>query len=237
MACASQQQKKNAHKIAESNVKLGIGYFQQGKTDAALEKIVKALEVDPDYPEAHSSIALIYQQLGEYEKSLEHYKRALELQPESGIIHNNYAILLCDTGKAQEAEAHFLIAINSRGYRTPALALENLGSCMMKIPDLDKAENYLRQALQQNPRLSKALLRMARVSFDKKNYMSGRAYLQRYHEIAEANPESLSLGMQIEKELGDKKMVMDYESQLRRKFPDSDETKQLMENDFGKRVK
>ena len=237
MSCASQQKMKNNHKIAESNVQLGIGYLQQGKVEAALVKIKKALEVEPDYPEAHSSIALVYQQLGENKKSLEHYERALELKPESGNTHNNYANLLCNTGKPLEAEAHFLQAIKSRGYRTPAQALENLGSCMMKIPDLNKAEKYLRQALQINPRLPKALMKMARVSLEKKRYMSGRAYLQRYQEIAEMNPESLTLGIEIEKNLGDEKTAMDYESQLRRKFPDSTETRQSMEKDFGVRVK
>ena len=80
----------------------------------------------------------MYQQLDEDEKAKEHYETALELQPDSGIIHNNYATLLCKMGKPLKAEPHFLKAINNRRYRTPAQALENLGSCLMKIPDINK---------------------------------------------------------------------------------------------------
>ena len=237
LACASAQEKKNNHKAAESNLRLGVGYLQQGRVDAALEKIKKALRAEPDYPEAHSSIALVYQQLGEDEKAEEHYETALELQPESGVIHNNYATLLCKMGKPLEAEPHFMQAINDRRYRTPAQALANLGSCLMQIPDFGRAEKYLRQALQINSTLPGALLKMVRISLEKKRYMSGRAYLQRYQEVARMDPQSLLLGMQVENSLGDKKTAMDYESQLRRDFPDSNETRKLLEDALGKRAK
>ena len=235
LACASAQQQKNTHKIAESNVRLGLGYLQQGKIDAALEKMKKALHVEPDYPEAHSSIALVYQQLDEDEKAEGHYKTALELQPESGVIHNNYATLLCKMGKPLKAEPHFLKAINDRRYPTPAQALENLGSCLMQASDLDKAEKYLRQSLQIDPKLPGALLQMVRVGLERKNYMSSRAYLQRYQGVARMNPQSLMLGIQVEKKLGDKKAASHYESQLRRNFPDSNETGKLLEDESVKK--
>jgi type IV pilus assembly protein PilF len=235
-ACAGAQiQQKKDQKIAESNWRLGVGYYRQGKVDASLEKFKKALKAVPDYPEAHSSIALAYMRLDQHEKAREHYEVALELQPEDGDIHNNYATLLCSIGKPLEAEPHFIQAINNRRYRTPAQALENLGSCLMQVPDFDKAEKYLRQALKINPKLPVALLNMVRVGIEKKRYMSGRAYLQRYQEVARMNPQSLVLGIEVEKNLGDKKTVMDYKSQLQRNFPDSDETKKLMEDEFGKR--
>ncbi len=236
LACAGARQlEKDNQKIAESNVRLGVGYFQQGKVEDALVKIKKALKAVPDYHDAHSSIALVYQQLDQDEKAKEHYETALELQPDNGLTLNNYATLLCKMGKPLKAEAYFLQAINSRGYRTSAQALENLGSCLMQVPDFDKAESYLRQALQINPKLPGALLQMVRVGIEKKRYMSGRAYLQRYQEVAKMNPQSLLLGIQVETNMGDKKTVMDYKSQLRRNFPDSDETRKLLEDEFGKR--
>lgn len=236
LACASTQQREQNFKIAKSNVQLGVGYFRQGKVEVALEKLKKALKVAPDYPEAHSSIALVYQQLGEFDKSREHYETALDLEPDSGVIHNNYATLLCRMGKPLEAEPHFLQAIKSRGYRTPAQALENLGSCLMEVPDLDKAEKYLRQALQIDAKLPGALIQMARVSYEKKRYLSGRAYLQRYQEVAQMGPQALWLGILIETKLGSTKTVRDYEAQLRRKFPDSHETRKLLESDSGRKV-
>lgn len=233
LACVSAQQQKNTYRIAESNLQLGVGYFQQGKTEAALVKILKALEAFPDYPEAHSSIALVYQQLDEHEKSRKHYEIALELQPGNGVIYNNYGTLLCKIGKPLEAEPHFLQALKSRGYRTPAAALENLGVCFMQVPDFDKADKYLRQALKINPRLPGALLQMAHISFEKKRYMSSRAYLQRLREVAAMGPGGLWLGIKVEKKLGDEEAVQMYGTQLRRKFPDSNETQQLLQEIIG----
>lgn len=233
LACSSAQQKADNFKIAQSNVRLGVGYFQQGKVEAALEKLKKAISVSPDYPEAHSSIALVYQQLGEFDKSRKHYETALDLKPDSGVIHNNYATLLCRMGKPLEAEPHFIKAVKSRSYRTPAEALENLGSCLLQVPDFDKAETYLRQALQINPKLPGALLQMAYVSLENKRYLSGRAYLQRYQEVSGMGSKALWLGIQIETQLGDSAAATNYETQLRRRFPDSNETRLLLERKSG----
>lgn len=231
LACASNEvrNKEQDLKYADTHVRLAVGYLQQGRVDAALERLLQALDAAPDYPEAHSSIALVYDQLGENEKSIHHFERALKLRPEDGAIHNNYAVSLCRQGKPHEAEKHFLQAIKSRNYRTPARAYENLGVCAMQIPDLDKAETYLRNALQINPKLPAALLQMGRISLQKERYLSGRAYLQRYQEVAPLDPQGLWLGVQVENKLGDTESARKYALQLRKNFPDANETRLMLE--------
>jgi Tfp pilus assembly protein PilF len=71
---------------------------------------------------------------------------------------------------------------------------------------------------------------MARISIDKKNAMSGRAYLTRYQEVAALNAEGLWIGIQVERELGDFVKVRDYENRLHRHFPDSQELQLLIES-------
>jgi type IV pilus assembly protein PilF len=232
-ACSGgvREEKDKLH-VADTNVRLGLGYLRQGRVEGALEKLQKALEVVPDYPEAHSSIALVYEQLGENDKASEHYERALELKPEDGSIHNNYAVFLCKLDKFEQAEPHFLSAIKARGYRTPDRALENLGMCAMGSGDREKAETYLRKALQMNPRLPGALLGMARLSYDKEQYLSGRAYLQRYQEVAPLGPDGLWLGIKVEEAMGSKDMAREYALRLRKQYPDSDEMRKLLEKEM-----
>lgn len=225
-----EREDKKKLEVADTNVRLGLGYLRQGRTKAALEKLQRALAAMPDYPEAHSTIALVYGQLEENKKAEMHYQRAMELSPKDGSVHNNYAVFLCQTGRPAEAEVYFLNAIKSRNYRTPAQALENLGVCALQIPDQKKAEAYLRKALQINPRLPMALLKMARISVNKNRAMSGRAYLSRYQEVVALNAEGLWLGIQVEEELGDLAAARDYENRLRRYFPDSPELRLLLEN-------
>lgn len=234
LSCATVQEQEREDKlnrdIADTNVRLGLGYLRQGRVEAALEKLQKAVAAKPDYAEAHSSLALAYGQLAENKKAERHYQRALELSPADGSIQNNYAVFLCGTGKPAEAEAYFLRAIKSRNYRTPAAALENLGVCAMQIPDQEKAEAYLRKALRINSRLPRALLQMAHISVAKGRAMSGRAYLQRYQEVTPLAADGLWLGIQVEKTLGDVDMVRDYENRLRRHFPDSRELRLLLKS-------
>lgn len=240
-ACASVQEQKREDKlkfrIADTEVRLGLGYLKQGREKEALKKFQKAIKAKPDYAEAHSSIALAYIRLEQPDKAAEHYRRAVELKPEDGSIHNNYAVFLCSQKQYAEAEQHFLTAIKSRKYSTPARALENLGVCMMEAHDLKKAETYLRKALKINPRLPGALLQMARVSVAKKNLMSGRAYLQRYQEVASLGPAGLWLGIQVETKLGDRNAVNHYKALLRKNYADSKEMQLLLDLEDKERAK
>jgi type IV pilus assembly protein PilF len=232
LACTSAREKEDQFRIADVNVRLGVGYLKQGRLEDALAKFQKTLDAMPDYPEAHSSIALVYERLEQNDKATEHFERALELNPDDGSTHNNYAVFLCRTGKPLLAEQHFLQAIQSRGYRTPAPALENLGICMLQVPDRDKAEKYLRKALQLNPELPAALLTMAQISLDNEKYMSGRAYLQRYQSLAPLGPDGLWLGVQVETRLGDKAAAREYALQLRKQYPDAAEVQHLQKLGF-----
>ncbi len=236
VACGGGVQKDiDTQKLAETNLHLAIGYLKQGRIEASLEKLQRALEAEPDYAPAHSTIALVYQRMGEFDKADEHFQRALSLNPQDGRTHNNYAVMLCQARKFDEAEEHFLIALKSRNYKTPASAFENLGVCAMQKPDLKKAERYFRRALQIAPTLPVSLLSMAQISLDNKRYMSGRAYLQRYQEVAPPTARSLWLGIQIETQLGDEAAVREYADQLSRHFPDSDEMGLLLEMEAQQR--
>jgi len=220
---------------AQYNTQLGLDYLQRGKLDFAKEKLERALEQDPTLPQAHTAMALLYEQLGEAERADKHYRKALSLSPEAAM-HNNYGVFLCRQGKREKAEEHFIEAIGDRLYRTPEAALTNLGFCLRQDGELERAEEYFRQALRRNSRFPDALWQMANVAYEQENYLQARAFLQRYAERAPEGPQVLSLGMRIEMELGDDAAVEDYEQKLRRDYPESVQTRQLLEQERnGKR--
>ena len=90
--------------------------------------------------------------------------------------------------------------------------------------------------MQIDPRLPGALLQMAKISFDKKRFMSGRAYLQRYQEVAPWTSEGLWLGILVERQLGDKNAARAYEKKLRQNFSDSNEMRLLLESEAKERA-
>lgn len=216
-------------KIADTNLRLGIGYMEQGKLDDALEKLQKAVDAEPGNSAVHAALALVYDQRQEYDNADHHYRRAISLDSENGGNYNNYGAYLCRQGKYREADKYFNKAINTLRYKTPERALENAGVCAAHIPDSEKAEEYLRRALSINDKLPLALSEMAELMFKKKNYMSTRAYLQRFGEVSKPTAQSLWLGIRTERKLGDKEAEAHYAKLLQSQYPDSLEFKRWLE--------
>ncbi len=230
-ACTSMpaQEPSKARRMAETNVQLGLAYLQQGDLETALMKLQRALEQDPKLSSAHHSIAILYQRMGNDSLAEEHYKTALRLEPDAARAHNNYGQFLCLKRRYTEAEEHFTRAAGNPLYNSVAGALTNAGVCANRVPDVAKAERFFRQALEHDRDYAPALLQMARLTFNAGNYMSARAYLERYQNVATHNAESLWLGVRIEDALGDKDASSSYALLLKNTFADTRQAKALKE--------
>jgi type IV pilus assembly protein PilF len=230
--CASQPSYEgiDTTKAAETNATLGLRYMQQGNYEVALEKLNKALKFDSSYGPAHHYLAELYRRLEKYDEADKHYRDALDYSREDSSLHNNYGAFLCDRGRYDEGEKQFLQVLKNPVYPRREQVYENLGLCVEHKPNAERAEEYLRSALRINPQLPKSLLAMARRSFDKGEYLSTRAYLQRYLDVARHTPESLWLGIRAERLLGDKNAVSSYGLWLKSNFPDAPETRLYLES-------
>lgn len=217
--------------LAQTYVKLGLEYMKQGQRALALSKLQRAIQLDPRLPSAHNALAILYEQLKDTKLAGEHYRQAVQYGPKDSLARNNYGTFLCKQNEPQKGEQELLLALNDPLYPTPELAYENLGLCALRLSDPAKAEQYFRKALEINARLPGALYQMALLNSSTQNYLSARAYLQRYSEVARHTPQSLWLGIKVERELGDKNAVSSYSLLLKSNFPDSDETKLLVNSE------
>jgi type IV pilus assembly protein PilF len=222
---------QNVSRLAELYTQLGIGYLREGKYDIASRRLNRALELEPKYATAHHAMALLQEQLSRPKESELHYRRAIELDPTDSEALNNYGRFLCAQERLDEAETHFLQAVANPLYETPQAAFSNAGVCLFQAGDLDRAETYLRRALQADPKLPTALLTMAELSLTKQRPLPARAYLQRYLEGAPHSPRSLWLGIQVERELGDRSAASSYALLLKANYPDAQETRLLLESE------
>lgn len=212
---------------ARYNTQLGITYLQRNDLESAREKLERAAEQDPTLAEAHAALGLLYERVGEAERAGSHLQRAARLAPDDPNMLNNYGGFLCRRGERSEGIRYFERAAKNAYYRTPATALTNAGVCARGIPDLEKAEQYLRLALQQNPTHAEALLQMADLSVEKGEPMQARAFLQRYEAVGPVTPASLWLGRQTEQLAGDQGAARDYGRRLKESFPESAEARRL----------
>ena len=220
-------------RVARTNTELGLGYLQQGDRKLAIEKLQRAIDADADYAPAQHSLALAYQEFGQMELAEQHYRIALKLLPQDGGVHNNFGAFLCGQGRFAEGDEQFRVALRDPTYTTPATALENAGLCALRIPDFDKAENYLRQALKVDANMLGSLLGMARLQFERKQYLNARGYLQRYEVTAPLPAQGLFVAVQVEHQLGDSPAAQRYMTQLYTQFPDSSEAQQMKTLEAG----
>lgn len=216
--------------VAAANLDLGIEYMKQGAYENALKNLDKAKKADPGYAPIYNVTGLLYQQLGDYKKAEDNFKRALSLNSNDSSTLNNYGNYLCQQNRIEEAEKAFLKAAANPLYESPEIAITNAGLCLSNNQREDDAEKYYRQALQLNPRVPQALIKMCEISFKLPNHLSARGYLQRYQQVARHTAKSLWLGIQIEQELGDKDAVSSYVLQLKNNYPDSQEATLLRES-------
>ena len=223
--------KEQAFKVAIANMNLGIEYMKQGAYEEALEKLNRSLLAKPDFAPSHNVLGLLYQKLGDSEKAEAYFKQAIRLDPSDSSAYNNYGLFLCSKERIDEAEAVFLNAANNPFYETPEIALTNAGICLIKSKP-EMSSKYFKEALEKNNNFSYALVQMAEISYDNRDYELAHQYLERYKENAAQTPKSLWLGVRVYSELGYKDDVSSYVLLLKNKFPDSKETAAMMEWDF-----
>ena len=217
------QPARPTNEIAQSNLNLAVEYIRQRDHENALQTLARARQADPNYSAIYNVYGLLYQQIGQPAKAEESFKRAISLDRNDSSTLNNYGRLLCQQGRAPEAEKTFLRAADNPLYETPEIAITNAGLCLDSQGRAKQAEAYYRQALQLNPAVPQALLKMCEIVLKQNDHLSARGFLQRYQQVARPTPRSLWLGIQIENELGDKDAVSSYALLLRNSFPDSAE--------------
>lgn len=229
-ACAPQVREESISSPARLNVELGKAYIHEGDYKQAMTKLQRAVEQSPNYPDAHGALAILYWRLGEYDQAERAFREAISLDPKDPQFHNNYGVFLCERERFQPAEEQFMEALANPLYETPEHAYTNAGLCALRSKNLERAETHFRAALQRNPKFAPALLRMGEISYDNEQYLQARAYMQRYNEVAPPTAESLWLGVRTERKLGDRDTAASYALRLRSRFPDSEQTRALLES-------
>jgi len=214
-------------RAADANTRLGMGYFNRGDVQIAMEKLELAVRQDPDHAPAHMSLGIVYQSINRNEKALEHLKIAVGLAPEDGAAHNTYAVLLCRVGRYAEADRHFRAALEDPFYQTPEVVLANAGSCARRAGETEQAERYLRQALEFNPRLPEALFNLAEISLRQGRALPARGFLQRLESGGALSADALLLAIRIEQMLQSETTALQYARRLIERYPNSPQASEV----------
>jgi len=85
----------------------GVSLHMEGKLDAALQEINRALEGGDESPEVYLAKAQIQFELEQYQDAAKSYAKLLTVSPRHAAASFNLAICMERLGKWQEAAEHF----------------------------------------------------------------------------------------------------------------------------------
>ena len=224
----------DARRRAELRTQLASEYYQRGNFVVALEETRQAEKYDPSYYPAYNVRALVYMELREDAQARIAFERALSLAPRDPDVMNNFGWFLCLRGDRERGKELFVRVLADPLYTTPEKVLLNAGLCARIGGDSVEAEDLLRRAVVFKPDLAGALYSLAEILFEKGNLKEAENYLNRYMRLGEPTLSALALGVKIARAQGDKVAADSMMQQLRRRFPDAPQTRDLLKDVPGK---
>src|SRR5205823_4544334 len=120
-----------------------------GDPNSALQKLKRAVEVNPDCAEAHLRLGLLEFQTGATAESIPHYQQALKLQPRSYSARYNLALAYLREHKLREARTQLEQAVRLDPQQPDAAY--DLGLTLLELGEPATALIHLRRAKNLTP--------------------------------------------------------------------------------------
>lgn len=213
------------------HAQLARSYMQQKQYAVARDSLQQALRINPNHSDSNYVMALLMLELQQYDQVGGYFEKALQSNPENSSAAHDFGMFLCQTGEELRSVRYFDQAVQNPLFEKPDLSLMRAGECLAKVSD-QRAKAYLSRALSITPDLHPALYILADINYQAREYLSGRAYIERYfsatrNAITKKQPQALLLAYKIELALGDEEVANDYKQKLLEGFPGSLAASQL----------
>jgi predicted O-linked N-acetylglucosamine transferase (SPINDLY family) len=133
---------------------LGLVALQRGQVELAIDRIERALAINPPAAVYHCNLGEAYRKAGQPARAAASLQRAIELRPGLVQAHNNLGIALKDQGRPGDAVAAYERAIALQS--DFAEAHNNLGIALVELGRLDEAIAASRRAIALRPGYAEA---------------------------------------------------------------------------------
>jgi type IV pilus assembly protein PilF len=214
-------------KRASAHTELGGAYFQERKWAIALEEASQAIRDDSTFGPAHALRGLIYMETRNVVEARASFDRALALSPGDSELLNSIGWFECQLGDMNRALELFSQVKRDPFYSTPYKPLMNEGLCLKKVGRIVEAQQSLMQALRVRPDLLMAHQALAEIYFADNKMRDAEQYINNAISLGNPSPETLLLAARVARGLGDKSSESSYVAQLRRRYPDSPQSRAI----------
>lgn len=155
---------------------LGAALWQQGRAQAALEPMLKSVELMPDDQEALCNLGAALDEAGHPEEAEALYRRVLAMNPEHADALNNLGDSLRQRHRLDEARQLLQRAIRVRPMFPEAH--NNLGCLLRQEGDLSGARHHMEEALRLRPPYPDALINLSNVQQDEGHFLAAEQSLR-----------------------------------------------------------
>ncbi|MCE9520499.1 MAG: tetratricopeptide repeat protein, partial [Verrucomicrobia bacterium] len=185
-------QKKPANARAHNNLAF-FTLMQKGQVEEAIAHYQKALELKPDYADAHKNLSVTYLQYGQVDEAIFHARKVLEIKPDYAAAHYDLGNALMQKNQVDEAIDHYEQALEIKP--DYAEACYNLGNALFQKGEVDKAIAIFQKALELKPHYPEALNNLGASFLQKGQIDQAILHFQKAREIAPDLPDaSYNLG-------------------------------------------
>jgi type IV pilus assembly protein PilF len=212
---------------AADNVSLALAYMQEGNLARAKEKLDRGLQEDPRNANLHSVYALFYERINEQKQAESEFREALRLAPGDPGQLNIYGGYLCRQHRVDEGVTKLLQVATNPLYRTPELAYDNVGVCLVTVHRDEEAESAFKRALNARPDYAEGTYQLAELELAHGRALEARTCIEKFIAQYNPTPELLLVGVQAARTLGDQRSAAQFEKIMRADFPGSEQVRSL----------
>ncbi len=141
----------------------GVILKNLGKLQEAEVSYRKAIEINPDYADAHLNLGNILKDLGKLQEAELSQRKAIELNPDSAKAYSNLGSILSDLGNLKEAELSTRKAIKLNP--DSAQAHYNLGNVLIDLGNLKEAELSILEVIRLDPDCTKGYYLLSKLNY------------------------------------------------------------------------
>jgi predicted O-linked N-acetylglucosamine transferase (SPINDLY family) len=129
-------------------------YRVLGRSTDARASYQKAIEINPDFAEAHNNLGNVLKDLQHFDEAMQFYQQAIEVNPDFAEAHNNLGNVLKDLQHFDEAVLSYkrAIGIDKNFYE----ASYNLGVSLKQLKKIDESVRMFKNVIAIQPNNSEA---------------------------------------------------------------------------------
>lgn len=168
---------------------LGVALMSVNKIDESIDNFSRALQIKPNFAEAHNNVGIAFEKQGKFTEAVNHYREALRIKPYYAEAHNNIGVVLEKQGNFSEAIKHYFEALKINPKY--ASAHNNLGSAMAKQGNFKAAVYHYQEALRINPNYAGAYYNLGRIYVNQNQIGEGIFFYKKAIELNSDMPQVL----------------------------------------------